>query len=146
MTERMGRDKDRRSRCQIIALSIFEDLAEVAPIEREGRLVSYFQKHPQLECLYLLNQDGVQISETITNSRKLQSRKQFLFQPAPRGTDHSLKEYYYGLTYNSLTRYLTEPYISLASGNLCITFSGVLDDKASGKIQILCADIDVSQV
>jgi EAL domain-containing protein (putative c-di-GMP-specific phosphodiesterase class I) len=146
MTERMGRDKDRRNRCQVIALSIFEALSEIAPIEREGELRSFFQKHPQLECLYLLNQDGVQISETVNNTRKVNSRKQFLFQPAPRGTDHSLKEYYYGLTYNSLTRYLTEPYISLASGNLCITFSGVLDDKASGKIQILCADIDVSQV
>ena len=57
-----------------------------------------------------------------------------------------MKEYYYGLTYNNLTRYMTEPYISLASGNLCITFSGVMNDPATGKVQILCADIDVSQV
>ncbi|HVZ81345.1 MAG TPA: EAL domain-containing protein [bacterium] len=146
MTERMGRDKDRRSRCQVIALSIFEALSEIPLADREGQLASFFPRHPQLECLYLLNQDGVQVSETVCNTRKVQSRKQFLFQPAPRSTDHSLKEYYYGLTYNGMTRYLTEPYISLASGNLCITFSGVLNDPGTGKLQILCADIDVSQV
>lgn len=146
MTERMSRDKDRRSRCQSIALSIFESLAEMTYEEVEDRLTGFFNRHPQLECLYLLDQDGIQVSETVCNLRKVPPRKQFLFQPAPRGTDHSLKEYYYGLTYNNLTRYLTEPYISLASGNLCITFSGILTDPESGKIHLLCADIDVSQV
>lgn len=146
MTERMGRDKDRRNRCQIIALSVFDALNEMPAEDREGALKGFFTRNPQLECLYLLTQDGVQMSETVCNLTKVPTRKQFLFQPAPRGTDHSLKEYYYGLTYNSLTRYLTEPYMSLASGNLCITFSGLMNDPATGKVQILCADIDVSQV
>jgi EAL domain-containing protein (putative c-di-GMP-specific phosphodiesterase class I) len=146
MTERMSRDKDRRNRCQAIATSIFEELAGVDWDDHEKRLGTYFPNYPQLECLYLLNQDGVQISETVCNLKKVPARKQFLFQPAPRGTDHSLKEYYCGLTYNNLNRYLTEPYISLASGNLCITFTGVLAHRETGKVHILCADIDVSQV
>ncbi len=146
MTERMSRDKDRRNRCQTIAVSIFEELNEVDWDDQEKSLGNFFFKHPQLECLYLLNQDGVQISESICNLNKVPARKQFLFQPAPRGTDHSLKEYYCGMTYNNLNRYLTEPYISLASGNLCITFTGTLTNPETGKSHILCADIDVSQV
>ena len=146
MTERMSRDKDRRNRCQTIAVSIFEELNEMDRDDQEKSLGNFFSKYPQLECLYLLNHDGVQISETVCNLKKVQARKQFLFQPAPRGTDHSLKEYYCGMTYNNLSRYLTEPYISLASGNLCITFTGVLTNPETGKGHILCADIDVSQV
>ncbi len=146
MTERMSRDKDRRNRCQAIAVSIFEELAAVDWEDQEKKLGTFFSKYPQLECLYLLNQDGVQVSETVCNLNKVPMRKQFLFQPAPRGTDHSLKEYFYGLTYNNLSRYLTEPYISLASGNLCITFTGVLTNPETGKTRLLCADIDVSQV
>jgi EAL domain-containing protein (putative c-di-GMP-specific phosphodiesterase class I) len=146
MTERMSRDKERRNRCNSIAVSIFEELAKVDPDDQEKKLGDFFLNHPQLECLYLLNQDGVQVSETICNLRKVPMRKQFLFQPAPPGTDHSLKEYFYGLTNNHLTRYLTEPYISLASGNLCITFTGVLTNPETGKTRLLCADIDVSQV
>jgi EAL domain-containing protein (putative c-di-GMP-specific phosphodiesterase class I) len=146
MTERMSRDKDRRNRCQAIAASVYEELAGIDWTDQEASFGGFFTKYPQLECLYLLNQDGVQVSETVCNLNKVPARKRILFQPAPRGTDHSLKEYYYGLTYNNLSRYLTEPYISLASGNLCITFSGILTDPQSGRVHILCADIDVSQV
>lgn len=146
MTERMSRDKDRRDRCQNIALSIFDSLSGFPFDDLEKKLPGFFNRHPQLECLYLLNQDGVQVSDTVCNLRKVPARKQFLFQPAPKGTDHSLKEYYYSLTYNNLTRYLTEPYISLASGNPCITFTGVLTEPGTNRTHLLCADIDVSQV
>ena len=146
MSDRMKRDKDRRDQCESIALSIYENLSRMPPKEAEKSLGNFFNRHPQLECLYLLNQDGVQVSETVSNLKKLSPRKRFLFQPAPRGTDHSLKEYYYALAYNNLTRYLTEPYISLASGSPCITFTGVLPGEETGKSLILCADIDVSQV
>ncbi len=147
MAERMSRDKERKNKCQEIALALFESLEDTTSNDYyEEAFAKFFPKYPQLECLYLLNQDGVQVTETVCNLSKVPERRQFLFQPAPRGTDHSLKEYYYALTYNKLSRYLTEPYISLASGNPCVTFSGVLADKAAGKTYIFCADIDVSQV
>ena len=46
-----------------------------------------------------------------------------MFRPAPRGTDHSLKEYFYVLVEVELQKYTTDPYVSLASGNLCRTIS-----------------------
>jgi EAL domain-containing protein (putative c-di-GMP-specific phosphodiesterase class I) len=147
MTDRMNRDKDLKNRCLEIALALFQPLQKNSTIDLdEAAFTKYFLKYPQLECLYILSQDGVQVSETFCNLKKVPERRQHLFQPAPKGTDHSLKEYYYALTYNNLSHYLTDPYISLASGNLCITFSGVLTDKTTEKAHIFCADIDVSQI
>jgi hypothetical protein len=146
LTERMNRDRNRKNQCQEIFISIFDRLKAEPWTEYEKKFKGFFQLHSQLECLYLLNQDGIQISETVCNLLKVPERKKFLFQPAPKGTDHSLKEYFFGLVYNNLSNYATEPYISLASGNLCITFSGVVTDPEKGTTYILCADFDVSQV
>ena len=147
MTERMARDTERKNLCQETGLALLRSLEDsTSAYYYEDAFPKFFQKYPRLECLYLLNQDGVQASETVCNLKKVPERRQHLFQPAPKGTDHSLKEYYYALTYNKLKHYLTEPYISLASGNPCVTFSGVLTDPAAEKSYILCADMDVSQV
>ena len=37
-----------------------------------------------------------------------------MFRPAPRGTDHSLKEYFYVLVEVEMQKYTTDPYVSLA--------------------------------
>jgi hypothetical protein len=56
------------------------------------------------------------------------------------GADHSLKEYYLPLR-AGLPKFTTQPYISLASGNRCITISAAYKDR-DGRSCILCADID----
>ena len=147
MTDRINRDKELKKKCLETALALFQPQQNMKFTDyKEVAFAKYFQKYPQLECVYLLSQDGVQVSDTLCNLKKVQERRRHLFQPAPQGTDHSMKEYYYALTYNNLPHYLTDPYISLASGNLCITFSGVLTNGDTEKTYIFCADIDVSQV
>jgi hypothetical protein len=56
------------------------------------------------------------------------------------GADHSLKEYFYVLQDTFVKRYRTDPYVSLASGNLCLTLSGLFRDGRSD-IRVLCADL-----
>ncbi len=146
MTEKSNRDKDRKNRYEKIALSILGSYKEKSPEDMESSFTESLRLYPQLECLFLLDQDGVQISETVCNIRKVSDRRRFLFQPAPKATDHSLKDYYYSLVLNGLDRYFTEPYISLASGNLCVTASGVIKNAADGKQYILCMDIDVTKI
>ena len=146
MTEKSNRDKDRKNRYEKIALSILGSYKEKSPDDMESSFTESLRLYPQLECLFLLDQDGVQISETVCNIRKVSDRRRFLFQPAPKATDHSLKDYYYSLVLNGLDRYFTEPYISLASGNLCVTASGVIKNAADGKQYILCMDIDVTKI
>jgi EAL domain-containing protein (putative c-di-GMP-specific phosphodiesterase class I) len=145
LTEKINKDKDRRTRYLAIVAEIFDSLAEGAE-DYEKKFEKFLAAYPQIECLYLLDQDGIQVSETIFNSRKVADRKRYLFQPAPKLTDHSLKEYYYTLIYNGLERYVTEPYISLASGNLCVTVSGTFKDPVNKKTHVLCMDIDIMRV
>ena len=88
-----------------------------------------------------LDEGGIQISETICNTTIPRRSSGVMFQPAPIGTDHSLKEYYYILMDVELQKFTTDPYVSLASGNLCRTISTAFRDAANNKMYILCIDI-----
>jgi hypothetical protein len=65
-----------------------------------------------------------------------------MFHPAPRGTDHSLKEYFYVLVDVELQRYTTDPYVSLASGSLCRTISTRFLTAGSKRPYVLCVDVN----
>ncbi|WMJ82145.1 EAL domain-containing protein [Clostridium sp. MB40-C1] len=99
----------------------------------------------KFECIYLLNDKGVQVSKTFTYYKNMLQQKALIFQPAKEGTNHSLKKYYYFLKNMGLTKYITEPYISLATGNLCTTISSVFESK-DNKRYILCIDFNPNDI
>ena len=105
----------------------------------EEALRSALDRVPETECLYLLDRFGVQTSPTVGRMRAGR-RAKAIFQPAPAGTDHSLKEYFYGLVEGGNETYWTEPYISLASGRSCVTASIWSTERGTGKRFILCVD------
>lgn len=96
--------------------------------------------HPSLECIYVLDHNGVQISDSVCASDKISTQRKFVFQPAVKGSDQSLKNYFL-LLLAGLDRYVSEPYISLASGSPCITISTWFQD-AKGRDLVICADFD----
>lgn len=98
-------------------------------------------KHSELECAYILDKSGVQIGDTSTKCINMREQRALIFQPAKNGTDHSLKKYYYYLKSMSLEKYVTEPYISLATGNLCITISATFKNVDNSEY-ILCIDFN----
>lgn len=98
-------------------------------------------KHSELECAYILDKSGVQIGNTSTKCINMREQRALIFQPAKNGTDHSLKKYYYYLKSMSLEKYVTEPYISLATGNLCITISATFKNMDNSEY-ILCIDFN----
>ncbi|SMC27148.1 EAL domain, c-di-GMP-specific phosphodiesterase class I (or its enzymatically inactive variant) [Clostridium acidisoli DSM 12555] len=98
-----------------------------------------------LECAYILNDNGEQATNTATRCKNMITQKALIFQPAKKGTDHSLKKYYYFLRSMSLNRYVTEPYVSMATGNLCITISSSFKDNL-GKEYILCIDFNPDHI
>ncbi|HVU52531.1 MAG TPA: EAL domain-containing protein [Polyangia bacterium] len=104
-----------------------------------GRIIP---EYPTVECIYVLDDAGVQVTETVWNGAPLPSQPgSALFRPAPRGTDHSLKEYYYVPLDVELQKYTTDPYVSLASGNLCRTISTCFRDAANDALYVLCVDV-----
>ena len=85
--------------------------------ERFPQLLTVF---PKLECLFLLTQDGVQVTKTFSKIDQALGSKKTL-PVCSKKTDHLLKVCYHSVVYNCLDLFFAEPHISLASGNLCVT-------------------------
>ena len=98
-------------------------------------------RYPGVECIYVLDQSGVQVTNTICNPAMSRRDGSIIFRPAPRGADHSLKEYYYILLDVDLHRYTTDPYVSLATGNISRTISTYFRDALTSRMFVLCVDV-----
>ncbi len=138
----ISRRKDQSAGHRKIVRTIAEALALLKPEAFELALTGFLDVAPDLECLYILNRRGIQITETICNPHRLQEACRFLFEPATAGADHSMKNYYLPLK-AGLRIFTTEPYISLASGSKCITLSIRFKD-AQGHQCILCVDLSAT--
>ena len=97
---------------------------------------------PEIEATYLLDSQGIQLSHTHM-SHPVTGLSSRLFGPAPRGTDHSYKEYFFSLIHAGLQRYTTDSYISLATGQPCRTVTVVFEHDAAQTF-VLCIDFKVS--
>ena len=96
-----------------------------------------------IECLYVLDSLGLQVTPTVTAPSLEAKPWTRLFYPAIKGADHSSKEYYYALEEGDHRLYATEAYLSLATARQCRTLSCRFRD-AEGSPYILCLDISVA--
>ncbi|HRY29703.1 MAG TPA: EAL domain-containing protein [Elusimicrobiota bacterium] len=136
------KNSDRREQARGHEKLVTEILRGLNKSSREhfdAQLAEVLEKHPSLECAYILDRNGVQVTETVFMKGKTYKKKS-LFAPAKRGADHSAKEYFYLLNDAFVNRFTTEPYISLASGSLCLTVSSLFRDAANQEF-VFCADI-----
>jgi len=124
----------------LIVLAMCQSLADSPTRDINCALTRFLDTYPNVECLYVLDMKGRQMSDTLCNPNKLKKSKRFLYEPAHQGTDHSLKEYFLPIQ-AGLEKFTTAPYISLASGNLCTTMAHVYIHTKSGHHLILCADM-----
>jgi len=119
--------------------AVVRRLAGLPAKDMPPTLALLIQENPTIECLFVLDQEGRQESETHTRPG-VAFKQNALFHPARPGADHSMKEYVYLLTDSFVNRYRTEPYVSQASGNLCVTLSALFRD-AENNNHTLCLDI-----
>lgn len=115
-------------------------LEKAATPDLERVLSSFVNAIASLECLYAMDPHGRQSTATIAWQHQRQGARASLFAPAEAGADHSLKDYYLGLQLEGGGRYVSEPYVSLATGNLCRTLAARFKD-ADGAEGIVCVDI-----
>ena len=111
--------------------------ADVSTYDRV--LAEQMALHADMECLYVLDRAGMQVSGTVCNPFMVSVNKRFIYRPAQRDADHSLKDYFLPIK-AGLPKYTTDTYISLASGNLCITIACRFTAKG-GEKRIVCLDI-----
>ena len=119
--------------------SITERLSTAASTEMEAVLEGAVAASPQVQCAYVVDTDGVQRTETVMAPGSVSPRRHPVFQPARRGTNHSLKDYVYGPVALRRNEFLTQPYLSLASGTLCRTYARRFTT-GDGDQLILCID------
>jgi EAL domain-containing protein (putative c-di-GMP-specific phosphodiesterase class I) len=134
--------KRQHRRFNVIQNGILCDLTNAQSAEFDEILEHLIDDFPKVECVYVLDDAGIQVTETVCNATVAQRAGAAMFRPARKGADHSLKEYYYVLIDVELQKYTTEPYVSLASGNLCRTISTCFRDAANNRLYVLCVDVN----
>lgn len=92
----------------------------------------------EAECLYVLDTHGIQLSDTVFPRPVENQRKGLLFYPAARGFDHSAKRYFFEMMNAGAERHVSEPYLSNASGNVCVTHARAFT--LDGNPHIACID------
>lgn len=120
-----------------------EIICKVTHLEEEeldACLKELIKNYPFIECLYIIDSDGFQLSSSVCNMENIPPQRKLIFHPGQRGQDHSLKDYFLFIQ-SGFEKHTTEPYISLASGNLCLTIATRFENKKS-KQWILCIDIN----
>jgi hypothetical protein len=138
--KKIAREKLWRRNYDKIVKKITAQLRGMSIDKINPRLEEIIAIHAFIECIYVLDQSGIQVSETVFNWGQCAKPQSPFFSPALKGTDHSIKDYYFLLVDMDQEYYRTEPYISLASGNSCVTNSTIFRDAKDNEL-ILCVDI-----
>lgn len=140
MVQSINHNKIERRMHSILLDSMLSEISITEQSAFSATLQRTIRSYPDIECAYILDHRGTQVTETVFNAHETPPVG-YLFQPAEKQTDHSLKQYYYALLDNETNRYVTEPYISLASGHLCRTLSATFRDRSNERLYILCIDV-----
>ncbi len=143
MVTSINHNKIERRMNNILLDSMLSELAIVEMPSFSATISRVVRSHPDIECVYVLDHRGVQVTETLFNVHEAPPTGQ-MFRPAEKGTDHSLKTYYHELLDNENNRLVTEPYVSLASGHLCRTISAAFRDGSNERMYVLCIDVKAS--
>ena len=117
---------------------IVKDLRKTDSTRFKEVLKEWILRNEHLECLYVVDLNGFLITGKIF-SPDFVPRKSPLFKPTFINQNLMLQEFIYPLVSELFVSYITEPYISLATGNTIITLSQIFKN-FSGNKYILCAD------
>ena len=101
-------------------------------------MIDELKKYDDLEAMYLIDvETSKQINDTIIENNNDK------FRPSKDGEEHFLKDYFYITLESKQGIYITNKYISYASGNICKTFARKFD--LENKSYIICLDIIIKR-
>jgi len=138
MLSRVGQKKDTFRFLDHITAEIKNELSSCYGNELDVTLADLLPAYNEIHCGYILNSNGIQVTDTVVNPAFTVVTSNRLFRPAEKGEDLSFKDYYYYINAGML-KYTTGPYISTASGELCTTLSTSFAT-IDGEKYILCID------
>jgi len=143
MVQRFTQRKLMYKRYNDIASRITAVVEMSEPTAYETMLEHALGRFPTAECAYVIHESGRQITRTVFNPSCSQRKRTALFGPAPAGGNQSAKDYFMYLGKNQ-RHYVTRPYVSVATGNVCVTISNRVS-LSSGESFVVCVDINLSE-
>ncbi len=128
---------------ELMTREIQTEVSKIPECDFDRKLLELIHYFPLVECVYVLDEHGIQCTETIFGEAGGISRNRTMFKPRKTGSDHSLRDYYYMVVEGGgrKTTYVSEAYLSQPTGSLCVTFARLFKD-INGITRILCADIN----
>jgi EAL domain-containing protein (putative c-di-GMP-specific phosphodiesterase class I) len=140
IVEQMNIRKIQHERFSLMMENLVTDLSKVDETKLDQKLKEALAHYSFVKALYVLDDQGLQISEFICDVQSRQRKG--IFRLGGKGTDYSTRDYFYALMDSGFNRdtYTSEAYISPATGLFCLTISAKIKDK-HGKNLILCADV-----
>ena len=103
----------------------------------DHELEKYMAEHDELEAAFLIDKNGVQITQTVMHpDQEIMSG----FSPAVPGDNHGIKNYFYAVSEQIEDPFISGWYISAATGMSCKTISSKFYGK-TGEIIVACVDL-----
>lgn len=140
---KINASKEQHKVYNIVIDQVLDALSKASLPELDAALAAILDLHPGLQCAYVLNETGLQISGTVCNTSVAPREWRLRHQPGHKGADHSLTEHFLSIK-AGLTRYTTEPGISRITGHpgrtICTSFRD-----ASSRPRILCLEISLPE-
>lgn len=145
--KRLGAQKFKMSRFYAMIMEAQMELRLKNPGRFDEALKALAGRFAFVEGAYILDEGGRQATEYFSNRQGRAKPRSVVFQPFPKGSDHTMRDYYYSLVEEGASKssYVTEPYLSTASGNSCVTISSVFTNEDKNRY-ILCLDVNTGDL
>ena len=121
-----------------IVKHLAELLERVDGKEYEAVVMAFLQEHVEIECVYLIDAMGRQVTTTFFGTG-VKIKSPYLFSAAQKEDTHIGKPYYYLAFQDREQVYMSESYISAATGYFCQTYSLVFCSRDHGELAV-CID------
>ena len=92
----------------------------------EENVNQLFAAYPSIENGWIINREGIQISDAMINNTGFSSRNADIFKIHNKGYDYSEEDLYRFISSGSLEVWITKPYISLLTNSICVTTSSYI--------------------
>jgi EAL domain-containing protein (putative c-di-GMP-specific phosphodiesterase class I) len=103
----------------------------------EPTLYDYLSEHPELECAFMMDHNGFQITSTVMSK---ESESLPGYTPGLLGENHGIKNYFYAVRERIEDPFISGWYTSAATGKQCKTISSKFFD-SKGKMVVVSVDL-----
>ena len=146
MIKKIHRRRVQHRLVSAVAKDVVERLEVRTREEFDSALEDVVQVHPDIECLYVLDHSGVQMTDTMMSPSVSRRQRGMVFDSSAKGADHSLMDYFYALVGAELKQFTSAAHVSLASGGVCRTMSAQFQHRHTNQVYVLCMEVSAPDV